>query len=173
MTDGGAEPRKPTRAVEAVIYSWGIRWPCPRDTNPDTHDMRLRMLMHDCASIAPADLKRVGDRLATRLKWLPSAAEVHAEYEALLADRARQEQPSPATAEPWGDRAFPQGTFSPGSREHHEWIANVNRYQRANDKPSRLVLDDGSQQSRVVLLSDGWTCNGDGTVNPPESRQAA
>lgn len=86
--------------------------------------------------------------------------------------QASQTAPS-GGSEPWANRGFPTRSFAPGSDEHRQWIADVNRYQRANDKPSRLVLDDGSQQSRVVLLADGWSCNGDGTVTAPESRRLA
>jgi hypothetical protein len=87
--------QKISKAIEAVIYEFGIRWPCPRDTSPDRYDMRLRDLMRLCAGMAPGLLRKAGDRVAVtpgRPFTLPSAGELHEAADAILADRAAQQR---------------------------------------------------------------------------------
>lgn len=169
----GEEPPKPTAAHKACIAELLLRFPCPRDVDPDSYQARASLLAKDCAALQPALLRKACDRVAQTAKGLPYASEILSAAREIVAERQASQTAPSGGSEPWGNRGFPTRSFAPGSAEHRQWIADVNRYQRANDKPSRLVLDEGSQQSRVVLLADGWTCNGDGTVTAPESRQAA
>lgn len=90
-TDGEVRPSK---ATKAAIYEMAIRWPCPKDTDPDRYDARLAMLARDCAELAPGLLRKCGDLIARRPgrpTVIPSASEIHEAAEILIAERAARQ----------------------------------------------------------------------------------
>lgn len=153
---------KPTRSHHACIAELVLRFPCPRDLDPDAYEARAKLLARDCAHIAPALLRKACDRAAQSARGLPYASEILQHAAAIVEERQRAE-PAPACSS-WGDRPFPRGEFAPQSIEHRRWIAEVNLYQAHHNAPSRLVLPDDATQSVMVMLVDGYRCNSDGTV---------
>jgi hypothetical protein len=95
LIDDDEDP-KPTKAHEVVVYEFGMRWKCPRDEDPDRYNARLRLLMRDCAGLAPTLMRKAGDRVSndtTRfsINALPSSAEIHIAAEAIMAERAAKQ----------------------------------------------------------------------------------
>ena len=91
LTDGEVEPSK---ATKAAVYEFGIRWPCPRDVDPDRYEARLKLLARDCAELAPGLLRKAGDKVARipgRFNVLPSASEIHQAANELIAERAARQ----------------------------------------------------------------------------------
>jgi hypothetical protein len=91
--DGDA---KPTKAHEAVVYEFGLRWKRLEKEDPDQYNARLRLLMRDCAGLAPGLLRKAGDRVAIdtaryRTNSLPSSVEIHIAAEAIMAERAAKQ----------------------------------------------------------------------------------
>ena len=90
-TDGDDRLPKP---IEAVVYEFAIRWPCPKDTRPEFYQSRLVMLGRDCVEMAPGLLRKAGDRVARipgRFNLLPSASELHKAANDLIAERAAKQ----------------------------------------------------------------------------------
>lgn len=87
--------REPTKGHEAAMTEFAIRWPCPKDTDPEFYEARLSLLMRDCAGLTPSLFRKAGDRVAIRPgrpNVLPSASEiVEAAYE-ILAERANRQR---------------------------------------------------------------------------------
>jgi len=162
----GEEPPNPTAAHKACIAELLLRFPCPRDVDPDSYQARATLLAKDCAALAPGLLRKACDRVAQTARGLPYASEILTAAATIVAER-QAAQPNADAFEPTGNSSFPVAIFTPGSTEHRRWIATVNRIQAFRRSPSRLILDEGAQQSKVVWLSDGWICNGDGTVTEP------
>jgi hypothetical protein len=65
------------KAIEAVIMELALRYPCPRDDDPDRYAQRLSLLARDCSSLNPGLLRKACDLVATRSRYLPTAAELH------------------------------------------------------------------------------------------------
>ena len=131
------EETKPSRATEAVVYEFGVRWPCPRDIDPDRYDARLRDLMRLCAGMAPGLLRKAGDRVAVqpgRAFTLPSASELHEAADAIMADRAAKQKAAEVEADPARARAV-----AAGGRE--EAYRQINRDYAAKGSNFRMTMD--------------------------------
>ena len=162
----GEEPPSPTAAHKACIAELLLRFPCPRDIDPESYQARASLLAKDCAALQPGLLRKACDRAAQTARGLPYASEILTAAATIVAER-QAAQPGRDAFEPGSTASIPTGSFAPGSSEHRDWIATVNRIQAFRRAPSRLVLDDTAQQSRTVWLAEGWICNGDGTVTGP------
>lgn len=148
--------QKISKAVESVVYEFGIRWPCPKDTHPDRYDMRLRDLMRLCAGMAPGLLRKAGDRVAVtpgRPFTLPSAGELHEAADAILAERAAQQRRAVEESAGLGEYVSDRW----GLRESNAKLARESR-------PMRWILDG----NRPVLVDVGdhgnHRCDGRGGV---------
>ncbi len=106
-TDG--DERLP-RPIEAVVYEFAIRWPCPKDTLPSFYQSRLIMLGRDCAEMAPGLLRKAGDRIARtpgRINVLPSASELHQAANEIIAERAAKQEADKRQAAAEAGRPLP------------------------------------------------------------------
>lgn len=162
---------KPTAAHRACIAELVIRFPCPRDTDPDSYAARAEMLAHDCAMFQPSLLRAACDRVATRVRWLPSACDIHEEVKAIL------EQRTAARAAAAGRSAHIASVDS--------MLREKNLQLIARGSPHRWAIVNGKSQTvtcfhpKNELVGDVWVfkewqpssqlrCNGDGSVTIAE-----
>lgn len=82
---------KATMAHRRVIAELGLRFPCPRDTDPDEYGARLDFLAHDTAHLATGLLRKACDRAAQSARGLPYASEIIACATAIIEERQRVE----------------------------------------------------------------------------------
>lgn len=85
---------KLTKAQQAVWTQWAIRWPCPKDTDPDFYEARMALLFRDLSGLAAPMLLKAGDLIALRPgrpNVLPSASEVVEAVETIMAERAARQ----------------------------------------------------------------------------------
>lgn len=164
----GTEPPKPTAAHRACIAELVLRFPCPRDVEPDSYGARASLLARDTAALQPGLLRKACDRAAQSARGLPYASEILEAARAIVEERQAAQASAPIppgqSGQPWGARSFPHAAFQPGSAEHRQWITEVNLYQAHHQRPTRLVLDNNALQSQMVTLGPDWSCNADGTV---------
>lgn len=80
---------KPTRGHKAAIAELVLRFPCPRDTDPDSYRARVEYLEKDVAHIAVPLLRAACDRAAQSARGLPYASEILACATAVVEDRQR------------------------------------------------------------------------------------
>lgn len=150
------EDAKPSKAIEAVVYEFGMRWKCPRDEHPDDYDARLRDLMRLCAGMAPGLLRAAGDHIAKTPRdynILPNAGELHAAASEVIADRARRR----ARVE---QEAYTGGHgYAATTRQDNLRLALSNAGVR--------WIDNNGSWSLVKVSGAGAShrCNGDGTVS--------
>jgi hypothetical protein len=155
------EEAKPSKAIEAVVYEFGIRWPCPRDVDPDRYDMRLRDLMRLCAGFAPGLLRKAGDRVAVvpgRPFTLPSAGELHEAADAIMSDRAAmqnaaQRREDPQAPRPMTGGGTPDGKASAARRYNIDnaakgspfrWTDGMDAFRIGDPGERRATREDGS-----------------------------
>jgi hypothetical protein len=150
---------KPSKSIEAVVYEFGIRWPCPRDIDPDRYDARLRDLMRLCAAMAPGLLRKAGDRIAVqpgRLFALPSASELHEAADAIMADRAAKQEMANRVDQPQA-RSAPEtreGLLAYRAREYNldnmgkgsplRWTGGMELFSLDAPGEKRISFADGS-----------------------------
>lgn len=67
---------KPTRGHKAAITELCLRFPCPRDTDPDAYRARVEYLEKDTAHLAVPLLRAACDRAAQSARGLPYASEI-------------------------------------------------------------------------------------------------
>ena len=85
---------EPSKPMLAVVHEFAIRWPCPKDTDPDFYSARLKMLARDCGEMSPGLLRKAGDyvaRIPGRFNTMPSASELYQAAEQVIADRAAKQ----------------------------------------------------------------------------------
>ena len=82
-------PMTATTAHRRVIAELGLRFPCPRDTDPDEYGARLDFLAHDTAHLATGLLRKACDRAAQSARGLPYASEIIACATAIIEERQR------------------------------------------------------------------------------------
>lgn len=155
------EEAKPSKAIEAVVYEFGIRWPCPRDVDPDRYDMRLRDLMRLCAGFAPGLLRKAGDRVAVhpgRPFTLPSAGELHEAADAIMTERAAmqmaaQRRDDPREPRPMAGGGTPDGKANAARRYNIDntatgnpmrWTDNMDVFRIGETGERRATREDGS-----------------------------
>lgn len=163
-TDG--EEKKPSKAIEAVVYEFGIRWPCPRDVDPDRYDMRLRDLMRLCAGMAPGLLRKAGDRIAVikgRIFTLPSASELHEAADSILQERAAMQMAQAEFENPV------QHSYATPYDETDPNLPTIARRARSYNldnmrKGSPLRWTDGMELFSLEAPGEKRRCQGDGTV---------
>lgn len=134
-TDG----EKLRQAMKAVIAEYAIRWPCPVATDPNIYEARLEILARDLGDMAPGLARKAGDavaRIPGRPNVLPSASEIYAAAEAIIAERAA------ARAASEREQAMQHGQRAPVPGD------KVATYHAAN----RLALNNGG---RVIQTDDG------------------
>ena len=163
---GNDEP-KVTAAHKACISELLLRFPCPRDTHPDAYVARANLLAKDCASLQVTLLRKACDRVSLTARGLPFASEILMAAREIVAERAEKAGAGsgPNPGEAWGNRQFPRWSGEGGREVHEAWIRSVNLYLLHHGRNIRLVLDGGTNHSKIVNLSDKVVCNGDGTVS--------
>lgn len=155
LTDG---ERKPSKAVEACILELALRFPCPRDTDPDRYAARLNLLTRDCAGLNPALLRKACDRAAQTAKGLPYASEILAAAAEIVAER---QQAQAAQAREAGQ---------PCESDRERAMRAHNLKLQADGRPFRY---HGNWQAVSILkpspaVHADAICNADGTVSLAE-----
>lgn len=157
LSDSGLPSREPTAAHRACIAELVLRFPCPRDTDPDDYAARAELLARDCAGLQSGLLRKACDRAALSAKGLPFASEILAAATAIVEERqaaqARDHQPEQRMA---------------SDRERRMREANLRLMEQG--RPFRY---HGDWQAVSILkpspaVHADAICNGDGTVTLAE-----
>lgn len=158
LTDG---ERKPSKAVEACILELALRFPCPRDTDPDRYAARLNLLTRDCAGLNPALLRKACDRAVQTAKGLPYASEILAAAREIVEER-QQAQAAQA-----------RETGQPAESDRDRAMRAHNLKLQAEGRPFRY---HGNWQAVSVVkpspaVHADAICNGDGTASLAQFEQ--
>lgn len=97
LNDNGLPSREATASHRACIAELLLRFPCPRDTDPEDYAARAELLAQDCASLQSGLLRKACDRAAQSARGLPYAAEILAAAKAIVEERQAAQA---ATASP-------------------------------------------------------------------------
>lgn len=159
----GLLSKEPTAAHRACISELVLRFPCPRDTDPDDYAARAELLARDCASLQAGLLRKACDRVAQSARGMPYASEIHAAAAAIVEERQRAQAAPERTA---GDNA-PGGIsgLNIALIERNRHIIATN-FRFSDGKEHRWVNDNGVPKLvRVSGDRPDARCNGDGTVS--------
>lgn len=92
--------RNPTAGHRAVIAELLLRFPCPRDVDPDDYKARAELLARDTAALQPGLLRKAADRVAQSARGLPFASELLEAARLIVEERQRAQQPADAAPSP-------------------------------------------------------------------------
>lgn len=151
--------RAPTAAHKACIAELLLRFPCPRDTDPDDYQARAELLTKDVAALQPGLLRKACDRVALSTRGLPYAAEILEAARQIVAERqAAQAAESRAN----GERTAVNGGLVQTLLERNRLLAERNAGHR-------WVIRDGKATDVTVRQWGGepdkvWRCLGNGRV---------
>lgn len=160
---------RPTPTHKRIISSLSIRYPCPRDTDPDEYRARIDMLAYDTASLETSVLRKACDLLAQRSRFLPLAAEIFDAAKGVIEDRQRAAKQQEAEAE----GRDPDAGFDVAA-----WARQQNLTAESKGMRTRLIVVGGRTQMVDYLIPEyeigadglkrmaGWRRN-------PEVRQLA
>lgn len=137
---------KPSATQKAIIAELGLRYPPPRDADPDLHAGRIRLLASDCADIPPEILRPACQAAARENTFLPSAAEIRRHAKGVADQRS--------------------GVGSEGWLQSK--IRERNLQSIADGSPIRcIVIGDRLETFRVGVPGERRRCDGRGGVIVP------
>lgn len=150
--------RTPTAAHRACIAELLLRFPCPRDTDPDDYQARAELLAKDCAALRPGLFRKACERVVLTARGLPYAAEI---LEAARQIVAEHDAAQAAEARGRGERPAQAGLV--------QTLLERNRLLAERNGPHRWVIRDGRATDVTVRHWDGsadkvWRCLGNGRV---------
>lgn len=150
------EPKlKPTRGHKACITELSLRFPCPRDTDPEAYQRRLDYLADDTCHLAVPLLRAACDRAAQSARGLPYASEIINQATAIVEERQRQ---ADRASNPMGGQAS-----APDSRTAAYYAGNVAALQRGG----KCMMTGAGEMFKLGDLGERRGVRYDGSIIEP------
>ncbi len=146
---------KPTRGHKAAIAELVLRFPCPRDTDPDSYRARVEYLEKDVAHLAVPLLRAACDRAAQSARGLPYASEIINQATAIVEERQRVME---RASNPVGGQ-----TSAPDAKTAAYYAGNVAAMQRG----SRFMQTKDGEMFELGSFGERRGVRNDGSVIEP------
>lgn len=143
------ERLEPTRGHRGCITELSLRFPCPRDTDPDAYRIRLEYLVADTAHLPVPLLRRACQRVSQSARGLPYASEIiEAAAEIVNQRAAAEKRTDPARASAQTTR---EGRLSETARSYNRDNAMKGSPIRWTDDMQSFSIGDPGEKRRTDI----------------------